>query len=174
MSATRIDTRKKVFLDTEFMELGHQRPIYLISIGLVDQDGREYYAIDESAPLHLASEWVKENVIPNLCWEFARDRATIAREILDFVGPGVTPEFWGWFADYDWVLFCQLFKTMLDLPKDWPHLCMDLKQYWIHLGRPKMPEIVNPKEHLAISDARWNKKVWEHLDEVRRKKGFPR
>lgn len=38
------------------------------------------------------------------------------------------PEFYAYFADYDWVLFCTLFGTMMDLPKGFPQYCRDLKQ----------------------------------------------
>lgn len=38
------------------------------------------------------------------------------------------PEFYGYYADYDWVLFCSLFGRMIDLPKGFPMYCRDLKQ----------------------------------------------
>jgi hypothetical protein len=38
------------------------------------------------------------------------------------------PEFYAYYADYDWVVFCQLFGTMMDLPKGFPMYCIDLKQ----------------------------------------------
>jgi len=37
-------------------------------------------------------------------------------------------EFYAYYADYDWVVFCQLFGTMNDLPKGFPVYCIDLKQ----------------------------------------------
>lgn len=37
-------------------------------------------------------------------------------------------EFYGYYSDYDWVLFCSLFGRMIDLPKDFPMYCIDLKQ----------------------------------------------
>ena len=39
------------------------------------------------------------------------------------------PEFYGYYSDYDWVVFAQLFGTMMDLPKGFPMYCKDLKQY---------------------------------------------
>jgi hypothetical protein len=39
-----------------------------------------------------------------------------------------TPEFYAYYADYDWVLFCSLFGRMIDLPKGFPMYCIDLKQ----------------------------------------------
>lgn len=39
-----------------------------------------------------------------------------------------TPEFYAYYADYDWVVFCWLFGRMIDLPKGFPMYCKDLKQ----------------------------------------------
>ena len=39
-----------------------------------------------------------------------------------------SPEIYGYYADYDWVLFCSLFGTMMDLPAEFPMYCRDLKQ----------------------------------------------
>ena len=38
------------------------------------------------------------------------------------------PQFYGYYADYDWVVFCWLFGKMIDLPKGFPMYCIDLKQ----------------------------------------------
>lgn len=37
-------------------------------------------------------------------------------------------QFYGYYADYDWVLFCSLYGRMLDLPSGFPMYCNDLKQ----------------------------------------------
>jgi len=37
-------------------------------------------------------------------------------------------EFYAYYADYDWVVFCWLFGKMIDLPKGFPMYCRDLKQ----------------------------------------------
>jgi len=72
------------------------------------------------------------------------------------------PEFWGWYADYDWVIFAQMFGTMMDLPKGFPMYCNDLKQYCNSLGNPDLPS--KPKdEHSALADARWNMKAYQFL-----------
>jgi hypothetical protein len=54
----------KYYFDTEFIEDG--KTIDLISIGIVADDGREYYAINENCDFSKASDWVKENVIAKL------------------------------------------------------------------------------------------------------------
>lgn len=106
----------KIYFDTEFIEDGHT--IDLLSIGLVREDGEEYYAESVEADRSRASLWVEENVLPSLSAISVRPRAQIAREIREFVGP--KPEFWAWYADYDWVALCQLYGTMMDLPVGWP------------------------------------------------------
>ena len=125
----------KYFYDTEFLESGPNVPLYLLSIGIVDENGRELYLQNLDCPLHLASPWVIENVFSGLEHlkqhgggaYFADDnqrvwqhRQAIVNQITEFVNRGFeTPEFWGYYADYDHVLFCQLFGTMMDLPEGW-------------------------------------------------------
>ncbi len=38
------------------------------------------------------------------------------------------PQFYAYYADYDWVVFCWLFGTMMNLPKEFPMYCIDLMQ----------------------------------------------
>jgi hypothetical protein len=79
-----------------------------------------------------------------------RPRSTIAREIVDFVGP--SPEFWAWYADYDWVALCQLYGTMMDLPDGWPMYCRDYKQVADERGT----DVSQPDSaHNALGDAQW-------------------
>lgn len=56
----------KYFLDTEFIESSERKTIDLISIGIVAEDGRKYYAISTEFDPSLASEWVVENVLNKL------------------------------------------------------------------------------------------------------------
>lgn len=67
--------------------------------------------------------------------------------------------FYAYYADYDWVVFCQLFGTMMDLPKGFPMYCRDIKQLCDELGNPKLPE-QGKGEHNALEDARWNRKTY--------------
>lgn len=148
----------KFWFDTEFYENG--RTIELISIGVVAEDGREYYSETGTAPyLASQSEWLKANVLPHLTGhELPRD--AIARDLIDFMGSN--PEIWAYYADYDWVALCQLHGRMIDLPKGWPMYCRDLKQLVDQCGNPKLPE-QKSTEHHALTDARWTKEAWEWL-----------
>lgn len=206
----------KYFIDTEFIE-GFHKPIFgkrrhfidLISIGIVAEDGREYYAISNEYNYESADEWVRENVItkiyqkqlPPFKQQFmdiktfhkyipdGKSNKQIAAEILNFTNPhnaNNPHEFYGYFSDYDWVLFCSLFGRMIDLPKGFPMYCIDLKQMMdekaktlcIGFGRgytfenqlnsikhhSNFPKQDN--EHNALDDAKWNKKLYEFLHKL--------
>ena len=60
----RAGARVKYFYDTEFIDDG--RTIELISIGVVAEDGREYYAISTEFDPERAGRWVRTNVLPKL------------------------------------------------------------------------------------------------------------
>lgn len=154
----------RIFLDTEFYEDG--KTIELISIGLVREDGATYYAeLMEGYPFWYKDEWVAENVVKNLksFQSEQRDvpeyktRAIVKREILEFVGK--KPEFWAYYADYDWVALCQLYGRMIDLPKGWPMLCRDLKQLHDSSDIIELPR-QNSTEHNALNDAQWCKEAF--------------
>jgi hypothetical protein len=180
----------KYFLDTEFYEDGVT--IDLISIAVVAEDGREFYACSTDAHLHRVSPWVRENVLPQLppygdpAW---MPRAHIAENLSLLTGeatnrmlhdgtrmtlfPSVpfdkSPQFWAYYADYDWVVLCQLFGTMMRLPPHFPRHCMDLKQWAVQLGVNKDNVLSGwPKQemgmHNALFDARWNAELYDFLE----------
>lgn len=152
----------RYYFDTEFIENGPQEPIYLLSIGIVSEDGRHYYAELEDAPLHIANAWVKINVLPHLDGKRTKKRAVIRQEILEFVGDDDSPEFWAYYCAYDWVVFAQLFGTMADLPRHFPMFCRDFMQELASRG-------IDPQErpghddmaHHALADALWLKGAHE-------------
>lgn len=234
----------KYFLDTEFIE----RPgsIQLISIGIVCEDGRSYYAVskdfnikeawnrydlkyDNSKPSNtseIKNFWIRDNVLVPIYWElsnqhipnftgltynewrkmftpsfsyfkklikkFGKSNSQIATEIEKFCYHNFDPynrngeeiEFYAYYADYDWVVFCWLFGRMIDLPKGFPMYCRDLKQMLDDYAasyndrfmsgeedfQTRLSFIKNkstyPKqqnEHNALSDAKWNKELYEFL-----------
>lgn len=221
----------KYFLDTEFIE-GFHKPLFgkrrhfidLISIGIVAEDGREYYAISSEYDYHKADNWVKDNVIHKLYCQtihgdnrnrfdadkfhksYGKTNKQIAQEIFNFcITPAklnkngsVTitindnPDFYAYYADYDWVVFCSLFGRMIDLPKGYPMYCKDLKQtldekskYWIgkstlertkRMGVDITKDIIDLKlhpnypkqenEHSAIDDAKWNMELFNFLNKI--------
>jgi hypothetical protein len=167
----------RYFIDSEFIDDG--RTIDLISIGIVSDDGREYYAqVADLNPLK-ANPWVKEHVFPHLVECHACDsltihsfsgacawraRARIREEIRAFIGDDDKPEFYGWCASYDWVALCQLFGTMMDLPENWPHYIHELQQV-LDGGGIEDEDLPQQEEglHHALEDARHIKRLWEFV-----------
>lgn len=250
----------KYFIDTEFIE-GFHKPLFgkkrhfidLISIGIVAEDGRTYYAVSNEFNPKDADDWVRKNVIDKieaqlfqrqptfakshfnfslkqLLKQYGKTNSQIAKEITLFINPHINdksgdyfygiledekylsahktkdfppddkcpyiiwrnqPEFYGYYADYDWVLFCSLFGRMIDLPKGFPMYCKDLKQmldekvdkstlayYGTDLegsgagknleGKLKLikAHIDYPKqtnEHNALDDAKWNFELYKFI-----------
>lgn len=220
----------KYFIDTEFIE-GFRQPLIgkkrhfidLISIGIVCEDGREYYAISNEFNYKDADEWVRKHVIFPIVQEGierynekakrlnmafkdqprdldvsaitviqrfeGKSNTRIANDIVRFIygetdnldglseleeaqkyemtDKSKEPEFWGYYADYDWVVFCSLFGRMIDLPKGFPMYCKDLKQTMDDRGltkdwkRDNCPDPAG--EHNALVDARWNKALYEKI-----------
>lgn len=138
----------RIYFDTEFIEDG--KTIELLSIGLVREDGQTYYAESAEVDYSRASEWVRQNVLTHLMGP-VKMRSVIAQEIVEFVGP--EPEFWAYYADYDWVVLCQLFGTMMDLPDGWPMYCRDFKQVIDEHDLAVAPQ--EGVEHHALADAQW-------------------
>lgn len=68
----------KIFMDTEFTGL-HQGTT-LISIGLVSEDGRTFYAEFTDYDKSQCDEWIKNNVINNLKFERLPGYVPICRE----------------------------------------------------------------------------------------------
>lgn len=151
----------RYFLDTEFFEDGPTKPVRLISIGIAAEDGRVYYAEVEQ-DLSDVSAWLKANVVPHLTGP-RKTREEIAADVLRFVDE--EPEFWGYFADYDWVVFCQLFGSMVGLPRHFPQFCHDLKQWADGLGVPRgrYPKHAGTA-HNALADAVWHRQIWLALN----------
>lgn len=152
----------KIFFDTEFHENG--RTIELISIGMVREDGATLYLEAEWYDVMSSTPWLCEHVLPYLTGPRVQPDE-MRKRIVEFAGP--KPEFWAYYASYDWVVLCQLFGTMMDLPKHWPMFCRDIMQ----LKQPgqKLPQLdaedddSDGTKHNALSDALWNKIAYEVL-----------
>ena len=147
----------RYFYDTEFIEDGST--IELVSIGIVGEDGSEYYAVSTDFDPSKANAWVRENVLdklPSPGNEVWKSRATIREELLEFMGGHSSPiELWAWVGAYDHVVLAQLWGDMSGLPKSMPRYTRELKQYWQMAGRPRLPKVPDGN-HDALVDARHN------------------
>jgi hypothetical protein len=149
----------KYFLDTEFISQPFK--VDLISIGIVAEDGREFYMESDAVDWAPASRWTLDVVRPQLSGE-GHAPESIGHGIRAFAEHDDAPEFWGYYAAFDWVAFCGLFGSLGELPFDFPQFCLDLKQWAIALGDPELPAQTGQRHH-ALADARWTKGVWEFL-----------
>lgn len=183
-------------VDTEFLERGAQ--IDLISIAVVGEDGREFYAVSSEfnqgrAKLH---PFVSREVWPQLprCPlalagsaatvdaldtndPAVKRRSHIAQQLAVFLlEPGTPVELWAWFSAFDHVAWTGLYGSMVDLPAGLPWITRDIEDYRIRLGRPELPAQTSPQHH-ALNDARhhWVQlRHLEHLDGVQRALGTAR
>lgn len=108
----------KVFFDTEFTGL-HQKTT-LISIGLVTEDGREFYAEFTDYDKTQVDDWVQTNVIAKLTGKgIVGDTAFVRQELLKWlseISHGCVLEMWSDCLAYDWMLFCELFGGAMGIP----------------------------------------------------------
>ncbi len=93
-----------------------------------------------------------------------RTREQIKRELLAFLDIEAygKPELWGYYSAYDHIAFCQLFGTMMDLPKGFPMLTYDLRQW---LDMKGMADVYRPDDsvHNSLEDARWVAETYKRL-----------
>ena len=149
----------KYWLDTEF--IAHPFTIDLISIGLVAEDGREFYAESSEVDWSKANPWTLENVRPQLNGK-GISREDISYALRNFADGDEHPVFWGYFPAFDWVAFVGLFGALEELPFHFPQLCLDIKQWAIELGDPELPHQKESRHH-ALADARWTREAWAFL-----------
>jgi 3'-5' exoribonuclease Rv2179c-like domain len=164
----------RFFYDTEFIEDGVT--IDLVSIGVVDEKGREFYAVSTEFNPEKAGPWVREHVLAKLpppadpAW---CDRVTLRKRLMKFLAPhGERVELWAWFAAYDHVALAQLWGDMPALPRELPRFTRELRQRWEDVGKPVLP--VPPDDaHDALADARHNLARWRVIEAERVRRGFP-
>ena len=153
-----MDTNKKMskpgikssycYFDCEFT--GLHKNTELISIGLVDSEGRTFYAEFTDYPVDQVTPWIQDNVINNLynidedvCtgshWLIHGDKSHIAKMLtswLDefYVSKSLKVQFVSDVSHYDFVLLIDLLlngekdKTALDLPDFIIPVCHDINQ----------------------------------------------
>jgi hypothetical protein len=157
----------RYFYDCEFIEDG--RTITLVSIGVVDETGREFYAVSTEFDPELAIDWVRKNVLSQLpspsdpVW---RPLSRIRDDLLEFLRKPEQPiELWAWIAAYDHVVLAQLWGDMRALPRDIPRFTHELRQHWEYAGSPVLPA-QGAGAHDALADARHNLARWRVIQQV--------
>ena len=162
----------RYFYDCEFIEDG--RLVDLVSIGVVDEFGREFYAISTEFDDSRAIPWVRRHVLDKLpspgdkAW---RSRERIRDDLYDFLtepirGSDEQIELWAWYGAYDHVALAQLWGAMPALPRVIPRFTKDLRQLWDDVGRPPLPA-AEAARHDALVDARHNLARWRVMEPLR-------
>ena len=131
----------KIFFDTEFTGL-HQKTT-LISIGLVSEDGRTFYAEFADYDKSQLDDWLKENVIANTLFLKGENNfiqastdlnnychvganGGIKADLEDWLSQFESVEMWSDCLAYDWVLFNQIFGHAFNIPKNVYYIPFDI------------------------------------------------
>src|SRR5688572_23767985 len=124
-------------------------PIFLehYSVGIIPEDPGPAVYVPHTLQQHPAGA-SQEEVAPvfsftsmtDLIEKYALPLKQIGKEIYEFVNPLMKShneeqgeyvpealEFWAYYCNYDWVVFCWIFGKMMDLPAGFPMFCHDLK-----------------------------------------------
>lgn len=151
----------RLFLDTEFTNFVSAGTCELISIGIVDEAGREFYAERSDYPREACSDFVKETVIPLLGqypFSFVGVKQRVGEALADWLeeyrNTGCTVGF-----DYqtDWDLFLDLLYPVC-MKRDMRYVSGEL--IWMDLDHNKIFEYWEQNkvpEHMALYDARANR-----------------
>jgi len=127
----------KLFFDTEFTGL-HQKTT-LISIGIVSENGKTFYAELLDYDKNQLSDWLKENVISNLYladnnnYEPYSDNVNvigtkieIEQTLSHWIHQFDEVEMWSDCLAYDWVLFNNIWGDAFSIPKNIYYIPFDI------------------------------------------------
>lgn len=161
----------KIFLDTEFT--GLEKDSSLISLALVADDKRRFYAVFNDFEESNLNDFVKSNVLPYLNfsgndknlqdYRIKGNAQEIQLALTEWISQFKAIQIWADVPHYDWVFFCDLFGGALQIPKNIHYMCMDLatlilsKRIDVNTSRIELlAEDEKPKnymKHNALSDA---------------------
>jgi len=174
----------KVFFDTEFTGL-HQNTS-LISIGLISEDGKTFYAELRDYDKSQLDDWLKENIIANTSYlketgnydaaskSYDRvympisDKEHLAEDLKEWLCQFDTVEIWSDCLAYDWVLFNDIFGHAFNIPKNVYYIPFDIctlfkiKGVDPDINREQFAGIEGDK-HNALHDAKVIKACYEKL-----------
>ena len=180
-------SQTRLFLDTEFTGLHQQTS--LISLAIVAETGRAFYAEFSDFKKDQLTPWLEENVLSHLTMTKQRDgyidqatenliqvkgnHAFVRSLIETFLGQFEAVGFWIDYVAFDWVLFCELWGGSMELPK---HVYYIPFCFSTHLSEngidPNIDRIqlldsavqgqIGPKHH-AYWDVMLNKLVFQQL-----------
>lgn len=180
----------KLFFDTEFTGL-HAKTT-LISIGLIDEEGRTFYAEFTDYDKSQVDGWLQDNVIDNLTIlnsgsvqvqlsrgegidlvnRFAGSTEYIKGKLTEWLSVYDKVEMWSDCLAYDWVLFCEIFGGAFGVPKNIYYIPFDictlmkLKSVDPDVNREEFSDKLwgDGRKHDALHDAEVIKACYEKLE----------
>lgn len=172
----------RIFLDTEFTGL-HQNTT-LISIGLISESDRTFYAEFNDYDASQLNDWLYEHVMPYLQFRevhtatpelnfehhaMKASRKVVAEALSKWLGRFDAVEIWADCPAYDWVLFGTLFGGALNIPDFifWNAFDMATLLNWCgidpDIDRKAFVGMSEMKLHHALDDAKLTKACYEKL-----------
>lgn len=179
----------KVYFDTEFT--GLHEGTTLISIGLVDEKGRTFYAEFIDYDKSQCDDWINENVISHLKFsgepygqnngydtEVCQTKEKVKEHLASWLSRYDEVQLVSDVCHYDMVLFIDLFGTAFDIPSNVNASCHDINQDiadYLQISEREAFDISREKlimmagarikgdKHNSLYDAQVIKEIYEHL-----------
>lgn len=128
----------RIFFDTEFT--GLHKNTTLISIGMISEDGKKFYAELSDYDRSQVNDWINENVLAHRWCHTNRfewdvpgyyvygNKVSVAHELRKYLSQFESVELVSDCAHYDMALFIDLFGTAFDIPENVCPACYDINQ----------------------------------------------
>ena len=137
----------KIYFDAEFT--GLHKKTTLISLGMVSDCGKTFYAEFADYTKSQVDTWLEKNVMNNLRFrdrpnfqinagnDFMIKHHTVKiTELLEkWLAQFRSIEMWGDTLAYDWVLFCDLFGSGMALPRNISYIPLDIATVFYQKGK---------------------------------------
>jgi hypothetical protein len=179
--------KTKIFFDTEFTGL-HQNTT-LISIGLISECGKTFYAELTDYDKSQIDDWLQKNVIDNLkfkdelstrvFWndgvntEMFGDTEMLKMLLRKWLEQFESIEIWSDCLSYDWVLFNQIFGHAFNIPENVYYIPFDIctlfyaKGIDADISREAFAEMSEgSQKHNALWDAKVIRQCFNNLQGV--------
>lgn len=167
----------------------------LISIGVISEDGKTFYAELNDYDKSQVDEWIQNNVIDNLylkqeqdpylrgridvsgpnndCFDVVGDMNYVAQALKFWIGQFDDIKIWSDCLAYDWVLFNHLFGHAFNLPKNIYYIPFDIctlfevKEIDADISREEfIGNAIEGKKHNSLYDAKVIKACYDKLMEI--------
>lgn len=175
----------KLFFDFEFSGLTIKTTP--ISLGIISDDGQQFYAEFNDYSVEQCDEWINDNVVANLLYNdsfmyfennteekllsIKDNKAKISEQLLLWLKQFKKVEFWGDSVAFDWVLMADLLgmgTAMRRYPKNFEYnqafdVFTALKMIY---NKPKTPRhemlgLTITNQHNALYDAKITKQIYD-------------